>query len=185
MEGTRRSHNGQPKLLTRLVSTDGTNHNANCGLSGGAGQPPRRPVGGGAARRSDPEPCCFSQAASALSSRAGPPVAVTAPGGFGGAPGPAALLDGRGTAPCGSDPGGCQPCLGVETEFQETTTIQSQRFSFVLQSPRPRWGTPRFSEDLPRTHCRTSLKEICIYMLRQVSISPNYSKTGLRHGYQG
>jgi len=80
MEGTRRSHNGQPELLTRLVSTDGTNHNANCGLSAGAGQRPRRPVSGGAARRSDPEPCCFSQAASALSSRAGPPGAVTAPG---------------------------------------------------------------------------------------------------------
>ena len=96
----------QPELLTRLVWTDGTNHNANCGMSAGAGQRPRRPVGGGAARRSDPEPCCFSKAASALSSRTGPPGAVTAPGGFGGAPGPAALLDGRGTAPFGSGPEG-------------------------------------------------------------------------------
>ena len=43
----------------------------------------------------------------------------------------AALPCGRGTAPCGSGPGGCQPCLGLETEFQEITTIQSQRFSFA------------------------------------------------------
>ena len=79
------------RVAAALLSTDGTNNNANCGISAGAERQSRRPVGGGVARKSDPELCCFPPDASALSGRAGPPRAVTASRGFGGAPSSARL----------------------------------------------------------------------------------------------
>jgi hypothetical protein len=80
MERTRRGHENQQEILTRLVSTDDVNRNANCEISAGAEQQSRCPVGGGVARKSDPELRCLPQAACALSGRAGPPGCVAASG---------------------------------------------------------------------------------------------------------